>query len=234
VTQVGKIVQVIGPVVDVEFSGGDLPPIYGALKITNPRIDDQEENLIVEVAQHLGDEVVRCVAMDISDGLVRGMKANYYGEQITMPVGRETLGRILNVVGKPVDEMGPVVTKMRYPIHRPAPAFFRTIHPDGTLRNGDQGRRPPGSLPERGEDRPLRSAGVGKTVVIMELIHNVAMEHGRVLRLCRRGRAYPRRERPLAGDEAVQSSGEGRIDLWPDDRAPRSPRQGRPFSPDRG
>ncbi len=104
--QVGKITQVIGPVVDVEFSGGELPPIYSALKITNPRIDDREENLIVEIAQHLGDEVVRCVAMDTSDGLVRGMKATYYGEQITIPVGRETLGRILNVVGKPVDVSG--------------------------------------------------------------------------------------------------------------------------------
>ena len=85
--QEGTLVQVIGPVVDVEFGGGDLPPIYGAVKISNPRIDDREENLTVEAAQHLGDNVVRCVAMDTTDGLVRGMKAKYYGEQITIPVG---------------------------------------------------------------------------------------------------------------------------------------------------
>ena len=176
--QVGKIAQVIGPVVDVEFSGGELPPIYGAIKITNPRIDDQEENLIVEVAQHLGDEVVRCVAMDTSDGLVRGMKASYYGEQITMPVGRETLGRILNVVGKPVDEMGPVVTKMRYPIHRPAPEFSEQ---STTMEPFETGIKVVDLLApylKGGKIGLFGGAGVGKTVIIMELIHNVAMEHG--------------------------------------------------------
>jgi F-type H+-transporting ATPase subunit beta len=178
VTQVGKIVQVIGPVVDVEFSGGELPPIYGALKITNPRIDDQEENLIVEVAQHLGDEVVRCVAMDISDGLVRGMKASYYGEQITIPVGRETLGRILNVVGKPVDEMGPVVTKMRYPIHRPAPEFSEQSTQMEPFETGIKVVDLLAPYLKGGKIGLFGGAGVGKTVVIMELIHNVAMEHG--------------------------------------------------------
>jgi F-type H+-transporting ATPase subunit beta len=178
VIQVGKIAQVIGPVVDVEFSGGDLPPIYGAIKITNPRIDDQEENLIVEVAQHLGDEVVRCVAMDTSDGLVRGMKATYYGEQITMPVGRETLGRILNVVGKPVDEMGPVVTQMSYPIHRPAPEFAEQ---STTMEPFETGIKVVDLLApylKGGKIGLFGGAGVGKTVIIMELIHNVAMEHG--------------------------------------------------------
>jgi F-type H+-transporting ATPase subunit beta len=178
VTQVGKIVQVIGPVVDVEFSGGELPPIYGALKITNPRIDDQEENLIVEVAQHLGDEVVRCVAMDITDGLVRGMKASYYGEQITIPVGRETLGRILNVVGNPVDEMGPVVTKMRYPIHRPAPEFSEQSTQMEPFETGIKVVDLLAPYLKGGKIGLFGGAGVGKTVVIMELIHNVAMEHG--------------------------------------------------------
>ncbi len=176
--QVGKIAQVIGPVVDVEFSGGELPPIYGAIKITNPRIDDQEENLVVEVAQHLGDEVVRCVAMDTSDGLVRGMKATYYGEQITMPVGRETLGRILNVVGKPVDEMGPVVTQMSYPIHRPAPEFAEQ---STTMEPFETGIKVVDLLApylKGGKIGLFGGAGVGKTVIIMELIHNVAMEHG--------------------------------------------------------
>ncbi len=177
-SQVGKVAQVIGPVVDVEFGGGELPPIYGALKITNPRIDDQEENLIVEVAQHLGDEVVRCVAMDTTDGLVRGMKASYYGEQITIPVGRETLGRILNVVGKPVDEMGPVVTKMRYPIHRPAPQFAEQ---STTMEPFETGIKVVDLLApylKGGKIGLFGGAGVGKTVIIMELIHNVAMEHG--------------------------------------------------------
>ena len=178
VSQVGKIAQVIGPVVDVEFGGGELPPIYGALKITNPRIDDREENLIVEVAQHLGDEVVRCVAMDTTDGLVRGMKASYYGEQITIPVGRETLGRILNVVGKPVDEMGPVVTKMSYPIHRPAPQFAEQ---STTMEPFETGIKVVDLLApylKGGKIGLFGGAGVGKTVIIMELIHNVAMEHG--------------------------------------------------------
>jgi F-type H+-transporting ATPase subunit beta len=178
VTQVGKIAQVIGPVVDVDFSGGELPPIYGALKITNPRIDDQEENLIVEVAQHLGDEVVRCVAMDTTDGLVRGMKATYYGEQITIPVGRETLGRILNVVGKPVDEMGPVVTKMRYPIHRPAPEFSEQSTQMEPFETGIKVVDLLAPYLKGGKIGLFGGAGVGKTVVIMELIHNVAMEHG--------------------------------------------------------
>ncbi len=177
-SQVGKVAQVIGPVVDVEFGGGELPPIYGALKITNPRIDETEENLVVEVAQHLGDEVVRCVAMDTTDGLVRGMKATYYGEQITLPVGRETLGRILNVVGKPVDEMGPVVTKMRYPIHRPAPEFAEQ---STTMEPFETGIKVVDLLApylKGGKIGLFGGAGVGKTVVIMELIHNVAMEHG--------------------------------------------------------
>jgi len=178
VIQVGKVAQIIGPVVDVEFSGGELPPIYGALKITNPRIDDREENLVVEVAQHLGDEVVRCVAMDTSDGLVRGMKATYYGEQITIPVGRETLGRILNVVGNPVDEMGPIVTKLRYPIHRPAPSFAEQSTAMEPFETGIKVVDLLAPYLKGGKIGLFGGAGVGKTVIIMELIHNVAMEHG--------------------------------------------------------
>jgi F-type H+-transporting ATPase subunit beta len=178
VEQVGQVVQVIGPVVDVEFRAGELPPIYGAIKITNPQIDERKENLIVEVAQHLGDEIVRCVAMNTTDGLVRGTKATYYGEQITMPVGRETLGRILNVVGEPVDEMGPVITKMRYPIHRPAPAFSEQ---STTMEPFETGIKVVDLLApylKGGKIGLFGGAGVGKTVIIMELIHNVAMEHG--------------------------------------------------------
>jgi F-type H+-transporting ATPase subunit beta len=178
VVRVGKIAQVIGPVVDVEFGEGELPPIYGAVKITNPRIDDREENLVVEVAQHLGDEIVRCVAMDTTDGLVRGWKATYYGEQITMPVGRETLGRILNVVGLPVDEMGPVVTKLRYPIHRPAPPFSEQSTSMEPFETGIKVVDLLAPYLKGGKIGLFGGAGVGKTVIIMELIHNVAMEHG--------------------------------------------------------
>ncbi len=177
-TQVGKVAQIIGPVVDVEFRGVELPPIFGAVKITNPSIDDREENLIAEVAQHLGDEVVRCVAMDTTDGLVRGMKATYYGEQITIPVGRETLGRILNVVGMPVDEMGPVVTKLRYPIHRPAPPFSEQSTAMEPFETGIKVVDLLAPYLKGGKIGLFGGAGVGKTVIIMELIHNVAMEHG--------------------------------------------------------
>src|SRR5512139_3270491 len=110
---IGKITQVIGPVVDVEFPG-DLPPIYNALRLTNPAINDQPLNLVVEVAQHLGEKTVRCIAMDATEGLVRGMEVQDTGDAIMVPVGPETLGRILNVIGEPVDELGPVTTKMKY------------------------------------------------------------------------------------------------------------------------
>ena len=108
---IGKIVQVIGPVVDIEFPEGKLPNILNAIFITNPTIDDQPDNLVVEVAQHLGNNVVRCIAMDTTDGLVRGMEAKDTGKPIMVPVGKASLGRILNVVGRPVDNKGPVITR---------------------------------------------------------------------------------------------------------------------------
>jgi len=119
----GKVIQVTGPVVDVEFQEGELPEILTALNISNPAIDDTEDNLVIEVAQHLGDNVVRCIAMDITDGLVRGMKVKNTGKPIMMPVGDATLGRVLNVVGRPVDGKGSVDTTEYMPIHRPAPSF---------------------------------------------------------------------------------------------------------------
>ena len=119
----GKLIQIIGPVVDVEFAEGELPEILTALFITNPTIDDVEDNLVVEVAQHLGDNVVRCIAMDVTDGLVRGMTVKNSGKPIQMPVGEPGLGRILNVVGRPVDGLGPVDATEFYPIHRHAPSF---------------------------------------------------------------------------------------------------------------
>src|SRR6188474_1381932 len=119
----GRVVQVIGPVVDVEFPDGKLPKILNALKMTNPGISSGKDNLTLEVAQHLGENTVRAIAMDTSDGLVRGMEVRDTGAPIAMPVGPECLGRILNVVGEPVDEAGPVRAKKTSPIHRAPPSF---------------------------------------------------------------------------------------------------------------
>ncbi len=120
---IGKVTQVMGPVVDVEFEQGQLPNILTALSITNPTINDDEDNLVIEVAQHLGDNVVRTIAMDVTDGLVRGMAVKDTGSPIMMPVGEASLGRVLNVVGRPVDGLGPVSQEKMMPIHRPAPLF---------------------------------------------------------------------------------------------------------------
>src|SRR3989344_1799279 len=119
----GKVVQVIGPAVDVRFDEGELAEIYTALKVTNRAINDKEWNLTLEVAQHIGENTVRCIAMDATDGLVRGAPVLNTGEPIQMPVGKETLGRIMNVIGEPVDEAGPIKATKTYPIHRRAPGF---------------------------------------------------------------------------------------------------------------
>lgn len=175
---VGKIIQVIGPVIDVQFSEGNLPAIMNALTITNPVIDDQEDNLVTEVAQHLGDNVVRTIAMDATDGLVRGMDAKDTGQPIAMPVGHETLGRVLNVVGRPVDGLGPIDAKKFYPIHRPAPSF---TDQDTSVRVLETGVKVVDLLvpfPRGGKMGMFGGAGVGKTVIMMEMIHNIAMQHG--------------------------------------------------------
>ena len=174
----GKVTQVIGPVVDVEFERGKLPPIFNAVKLTNPSIDDREGNLVLEVAQHLGENTVRCIAMDSTDGLVRGMQAVDTGQQITMPVGREALGRIMNVIGDPVDEMGPVNTKERWPIHRSAPAFDEQESTVEALETGIKVIDLLAPYSKGGKIGLFGGAGVGKTVLIMELIHNIAVEHG--------------------------------------------------------
>src|SRR5512138_2307126 len=174
----GKIVQVIGPVLDIRFEAGQLPALYNAVKISNPSIDDKEGNLVVEVAQHLGDNVVRCIAMDTSDGLVRGMDAYDTGEAISIPVGPETLGRIMNVIGLPVDEAGPITSKVRYPIHRPAPAFEDQSTKVEILETGIKVVDLLAPYSKGGKIGLFGGAGVGKTVVIMELIHNIATEHG--------------------------------------------------------
>ncbi|MBW1973632.1 MAG: F0F1 ATP synthase subunit beta [Spirochaetes bacterium] len=176
--RVGKITQVIGPVVDVEFESGNLPEIYNALKITNPHISDKEGNLIVEVAQHIGENSVRCIAMDTTDGLVRGMLAVDTGEPITMPVGREVLGRILNVIGEPVDGGGPIKAKKRYPIHRDSPSFIEQNTKIEMLETGIKVIDLLEPYAKGGKIGLFGGAGVGKTVIIMEMIHNVAVHHG--------------------------------------------------------
>ena len=175
---IGRLVQVIGPVVDVAFEEGQLPRIMNAIAITNPTINDVEDNLIVEVAQHLGDNVVRCIAMDITDGLVRGMKAKDLGGPISVPVGPECLGRILNVVGRPVDGLGPIDAKHTMPIHREAPTFLEQDTSVHVLETGVKVIDLLVPFPRGGKMGMFGGAGVGKTVVMMEMIHNIALHHG--------------------------------------------------------
>jgi F-type H+-transporting ATPase subunit beta len=174
----GKITQVIGPVIDVEFEAGQLPEIYYALKVTNPSLGAGEWNLIVEVAQHLGENTVRCIAMDSTDGLVRGQDVLDTGKQICMPVGRGTLGRILNVVGEPVDERGPVVTDLTWEIHRPAPEFVDQSTKIEAFETGIKVVDLLAPYSRGGKIGLFGGAGVGKTVLIMELINNIAKQHG--------------------------------------------------------
>ena len=174
----GRLIQVTGPVVDVEFQKGALPEILSALYITNPAIDDSEDNLVVEVALHLGDKVVRCIAMDITDGLVRGMPVKNTGKPILMPAGDPTLGRVLNVVGRPVDGLGPVDAKEFLPIHRHAPTFVEQDTSVKVLETGIKVIDLLVPFPRGGKMGMFGGAGVGKTVVMMEMIHNIAMEHG--------------------------------------------------------
>jgi F-type H+-transporting ATPase subunit beta len=174
----GKITQVIGPVVDVEFEAGKLPEIYHALKITNPSLGGEEWNLVVEVAQHLGENTVRAIAMDSTDGLVRGQEVLDTGKQIVMPVGRGTLGRILNVVGQPVDEMGPVNTDKEWEIHRPTPEFVDQSTKVEAFETGIKVVDLLAPYARGGKIGLFGGAGVGKTVLIMELIHNIAKQHG--------------------------------------------------------
>jgi F-type H+-transporting ATPase subunit beta len=182
--QNGRVTQVIGPVVDVEFPPGGLPEVYTALAVTNPAIDDRPDTLIVEVAQHLGENTARCIAMDSTDGLVRGMAAKNTGANITMPVGKGVLGRILNVVGDPVDELGPVQFTKRNPIHRPPRAAAgRQIEAVETGVKVIDLR----ALPPRRQDRPLRRRRGGQD----RAPHGAHPERGqgarRLLRVRRRG-----------------------------------------------
>jgi F-type H+-transporting ATPase subunit beta len=178
IVQNGKITQVIGPVVDVEFPAGGLPEVYTALTITNPGIDARADNLTIEVAQHLGENTARCVAMDSTEGLVRGMLVKNTGSNIAMPVGKGVLGRILNVVGEPVDERGPVVALKRLPIHRPPPSLVEQNPKIEAFETGIKVIDLLAPYLRGGKIGLFGGAGVGKTVLLMELVNNVAKERG--------------------------------------------------------
>jgi len=179
IANTGKVVEVIGPVVDVEFPEGELPSIYNAIEIVSDGFEvDKPIRIITEVEFHLGENRVRTVSMHPTDGLVRGMKAIDQGGPISVPVGREVLGRVLNVIGDPVDEKGPVNTSERYPIHRPAPTLEDQ---DTTLELFETGIKVIDLLEpylKGGKIGLFGGAGVGKTVLIMEMINNVAKKHG--------------------------------------------------------
>ncbi len=174
----GIVVQVIGPVVDIDFEEGYLPKIYNAIKIPRVNIEGKEDELIVEVQQHLGENRVRTVAMDSTDGLVRGMKAIDTGETITVPVGPGTLGRLINVIGNGIDGLGPIKAEKRYPIHRHAPKFTNLTTRQEMFETGIKVIDLLEPYSKGGKTGLFGGAGVGKTVVIMELIHNIAKQHG--------------------------------------------------------
>ncbi len=174
----GFVAQVIGPVVDVKFENKKLPSIFNALTLTNPSINDKINNLVLEVAQHLGEDMVRCIALDSTDGLYRGIKVIDTGNKITVPAGKEVLGRIFNVIGEPVDELPAVEFKSRLPIHRPAPTFEEQSTTVEILETGIKVIDLLEPYLKGGKAGLFGGAGVGKTVLVMELIHNIAIEHG--------------------------------------------------------
>ena len=184
----GKIVQVIGPTVDCQFPSDHLPNIYNALTIKD---DEKGIDLTVEVAIHVGDNVVRCISLASTDGLVRGMTVIDTGGPISVPVGKETLGRVFNLLGNPIDERGEVKTSKRYPIHRPAPPLSEQ---DTTIAIFETGIKVIDLLepyPKGGKVGLFGGAGVGKTVIIQELIHNIATRAWRLFSFWRRRRADP-------------------------------------------
>jgi len=175
---VGIVKQVLGPVVDVEFPNGEIPKIYNALKLTNKVISQQENNLVLEVSQHLGDNLVRCISMDSTEGLQRGLAVMDTGKPIQAPVGREVLGRIINVVGEPIDEIGPIGAKKTYDIHRTPPTFENQSTKLEPFYTGIKVIDLLAPYLKGGKIGLFGGAGVGKTVLIMELINNIATHHG--------------------------------------------------------
>jgi len=195
---VGKIIKVIGPVVDIEFQPGKLPNIMNALFISNPGISDVADNLVVEVAQHLGDNACRCIAMDTTDGLVRGMEARDSGKPITIPVGPPALGRIMNVVGRPVDGLGPINSDKTMSIHREAPLFTEQDTEVRVLATGIKVIDLLVPFPMGGKMGLFGGAGCGKTVIMMEMVNNIAQHHGGISVFCGVG------ERTREGNDLYQ------------------------------
>ena len=178
---IGKVIQVAGPAVDCEFAEGQIPPIHTAIRVTSEGFDvPQPIDIICEAEQHIGEGRVRTIALQPTEGLVRGMKAESLGQPVTVPVGKETLGRVLNVIGQPVDEMGPVNAKTFYPIHRPAPSFEDQATSLEMFETGIKVIDLLEPYLRGGKIGLFGGAGVGKTVVIMELINNIALKHGGV------------------------------------------------------
>ena len=177
-SNIGKIVQVIGPVVDIDFEDGHLPRIYNAIHIPRKNAEGEDEILVVEVQQHLGESRVRTVAMDSTDGLTRGMDANDTGEPIAIPVGPETLGRLINVIGEGIDGLGEIKTEHKFPIHRHAPKFTALSTSQEMFETGIKVIDLLEPYTRGGKTGLFGGAGVGKTVIIQELIHNIAKEHG--------------------------------------------------------
>lgn len=180
----GKIVQVVGPSVDIQFEPESLPRILNALQIEVEE-DGKKKKLTLEVAQHVGDNIVRCIALASTEGLVRGMKAEDTGAPISVPVGDQTLGRVFNVLGEPIDEMGDVKDKnKKYPIHRPVPSFEQLLPAETPLETGIKVIDLLAPYPKGGKVGLFGGAGVGKTVIVQELIHNIATQHGGVSVFC--------------------------------------------------
>ena len=175
----GRVIQIAGPAVDVQFEEATMPPIYQALRVTSEGFNVPERiSVIVEVQQHLGEGRVRCVAMEATEGMVRGMKAIDLGGPISVPVGKPTLGRVINVIGEPVDKLGPLNASERWPIHRPAPSFEEQSTSEEMFETGIKVIDLIQPFLKGGKIGLFGGAGVGKTVVIMELINNVAKQHG--------------------------------------------------------
>jgi F-type H+-transporting ATPase subunit beta len=203
---VGKVSQVIGPVVDVEFPAGSLPKILNALTVTNPNVSGEKDNLVLEVAQHLGQSVVRAIAMESTEGLVRGLEVRDTGAPISVPVGNGILGRVMNVIGNPVDDAGPVAATEYWPIHRPAPQFIDQSTKVEVFETGIKVIDLLAPYRKGGKIGLFGGAGVGKTVLIQELINNVAKAHGGVSVFAGVG------ERTREGNDLMLEMAESKLD----------------------
>ena len=239
-TKTGRISQVIGSTFDAEFDEGHLPNIYNALKVDG-EVKGVKIHLTGEVQQHLGGNRVRCVALGSTDGLVRGMPVVDTGGPVSVPVGKEALGRVFNLLGDPIDGRGPVNADERWPIHRDPPPFDEPLAQDRAVRDRDQGRRPADPVRPRRQDRPLRRRRAGQDGHPDRADRPDRDGPQRLLGLRRRRRADPRGERPLARNAGGQDRQHRQVGhrqhrdvLRPDERAARRPAPRRPLGPDDG